>query len=242
MQHRLGTHRLGTRHRVFVSLQRWMAPAEVDGTATGGWHRNRWVAPAEVDGTGRGGWHRQRWVAPAEVGGTAKVGGTGRRFACTRCRAIRPTLRNRIFGAMAEWSGWHLNAGAELGARHYVDIPRWVAPGRGGWHPGAYRTGLRSPDCQRSGPALRQSPKAQAGSQPGRERVVNEPCGTTPFAEGISRLSAGHRRRGERVRSRDEALETLAATNDRPERFLLQTKGKWRSFQQTQRTLHQHLS
>ena len=234
MQHRLGTHRLGTHrlgttdsvpgtvfsmHRVFVSLQRWMAPA-------GDWHRNRWVTPQQVDGTSR----------------RRSVGGTGRRFACTRCRAIRPTLRNRIFGAMAEWSGWHLNAGAELGARHYVDIPRWVAPGRGGWHPGAYRTGLRSPDCQRSGPALRQSPKAQAGSQPGRERVVNEPCGTIPFAEGISRLSAGHRRRGERVRSRDEALETLAATNDRPERFLLQTKGKWRSFQQTQRTLHQHLS
>ena len=67
----------------------------------------------------------------------ANVGGTGRRAACTRCRAIRPTLRNRTFGSLAE-----------LGARHRVDMhrkgawhrPGWVAPvkvggtGNGGWH------------------------------------------------------------------------------------------------------------
>jgi hypothetical protein len=47
----------------------------------------------------------------------ANVGGTGRRAACTRCRAIRPTIRNRAFGSLAE-----------LGARHQVDMPRWVAP------------------------------------------------------------------------------------------------------------------
>jgi transposase InsO family protein len=45
-----------------------------------------------VDGTGDGGWHRQ---------------------------AIRPTLRNRIFGSLAE-----------LGASHHVDILRWMAPQR----------------------------------------------------------------------------------------------------------------
>ena len=95
---------------------------------------------------------------------------------------------------------------------------------------------------QRSGPVIRQSPKVQAGSHRGPKRVVNEPRGTIPFAEGISRLSTGHRRRGVRVRSRDEALETLAGNDGRFGRFLLQTKGKRRSFQQIQRASHQHLS
>ena len=45
-----------------------------------------------------------------------EVGGTGRRSACTRCRASRPTRRNRKFGSLTV-----------PGATHRW---RWVAPGR----------------------------------------------------------------------------------------------------------------
>ena len=49
----------------------------------------------EVGGTCGGGWHRWRWVAPSM------------RYCCTGCGPVRSTLRNRIFGTLAKWTGWH---------------------------------------------------------------------------------------------------------------------------------------
>ena len=86
--------------------------------------------------TTRGLRHSPNALACSQPDRTRGVG-PGRRFACTRCRANRPTLRNRTFGSLAE-----------LGARHRVDMhrkggrhrQRWVAPatvggtGNSGWH------------------------------------------------------------------------------------------------------------
>jgi len=52
--------------------------------------------------------HRGKTPAPTTVAGT------GRRTACTRCRADRPTVRNCTFGSLGELGGWHR--------------VRWVAP------------------------------------------------------------------------------------------------------------------
>ena len=103
------TNRRSTRTRQF------MAPERCFETDKDGWHWQTWVAPAgdpPAPGVGRsarpsetahsarwpnwvpgtmltchGGWHRPGWVAPV------KVGGTGRRAACIRCRAIRPNRK-----------------------------------------------------------------------------------------------------------------------------------------------------
>ena len=63
-------------------------------------------------------------MAPADV---------GRRFACTRCRAPRPTVRNRTFGSLAELSGWH-RVPCTLTESHKVGGTGMAPADEGGWH------------------------------------------------------------------------------------------------------------
>ena len=80
---------------LFAFLTPQRRTAKVGGTREGG-------SPAKVGGTGQA--TPARWVAP------------GRRYDRPPRQAIRPTLRNRIFGSLAEF-----------GARHRRDTPRWMA-------------------------------------------------------------------------------------------------------------------
>jgi hypothetical protein len=94
--------------------------SKVGGPVLGGWPRVEWVAPWKVGGTVEGGWHRGGgWHREGMTGGWHRRAPrlhTGMRPACTQCREIRPTPRNRTIGSLAE-----------LGARHHVGIPRrWL--------------------------------------------------------------------------------------------------------------------
>jgi hypothetical protein len=136
----------------------------------GRWHRKRWVAPGRCVPRGQRTTRAVRQSPKAQTGSQP-----GRRFACTWCRAIRPTLRNRTFGSSAE-----------LGARHRQ---RWVAPGRvggtdnDGWH--RHRVGGT---CKTTRPVSRRWKRGQRITQHSTNRRRHKP----PFrrAEGTNRLSA----------------------------------------------------